>query len=371
MTNPGTILRASQLFAKKELGQNFLADPNAARRIVNLARIKHEDTVLEIGSGLGALTVHAAKQAKKLYAVEKDHRLIEHLKNELSAAGVSNVEVINQDIFKVDIQAMANPCADTNRNIYDNVDVNADVDADKDADKDADVDVDADKDKDVDADKDKDVDKDADKNININTDTYGDRDEDVVGDGDRDEYINANSGSSPRNKLIVIGNLPYNISSQVLFKLIDNRDVISRAALMFQKELAQRICAPPGGRDYGRLSAVMQYCSHVSVLTDVGAKVFFPKPDVESRVIEVNFCKEDLLPPEKELYLFRVIKAAFSKRRKTLKNSLTGADLALSKDIVEKALNLADIDPIRRAETLSVTEFRTLSEAFWQLSTVV
>ena len=301
MTYPGTILKAFNLFAKKELGQNFLTDPNAAKRIVGLARISSEDVVLEVGAGLGALTVHAAEKAKKIYAVEKDDRLIQHLKNELSAAGVSNVVLINRDIFKVDIQTIADGCAAEDFSCPDDSAVDT---------------------------------------------------------------------ASSENKLIVIGNLPYNISSQVLFKLVENRKVISRAVLMFQKELAERICAPPGGRQYSRLSAVMQYCSRVTLLTGLAANLFFPKPNVESRVIEVDFFKESYLSPEKERFLFRVIKAAFSKRRKTLKNSLAGAELGINRETAEQGLTLAEIDPVRRAETLDVNEFVTLCEAFCRLLSV-
>jgi len=106
-TFPGVLLKSSNLFAKKELGQNFLADPQAAAMIVQRAGIKKEDTVLEIGPGLGALTVHIAKQAAKVYAVEKDVRLIPLITGELEQAGVDNVTLINEDIFKVDIRALA------------------------------------------------------------------------------------------------------------------------------------------------------------------------------------------------------------------------------------------------------------------------
>jgi len=299
MTYPGTLLRASQLFAKKELGQNFLSDPNAAQRIVNLAHISKDDVVFEIGAGLGALTVHAAKQASKVYAVEKDDRLIELLKNELAAAGADNVELIHRDIFNVDIEEIALKESDLNQS------------------------------------------------------------------------------DNKRRKLVVMGNLPYNISSQVLFRLVEKRAFVSRAVLMFQKELAQRICAPPGGRDYGRLSAVMQYCSRVRTLTDVGANLFFPKPDVESRVIEVTFfttdsssdpdpsaCGHHLSLPE-EVFLFKVIKAAFSKRRKTLRNSLAGSELEMERVQTEDGLKAAGIDPERRAETLEVKEFVDLSKTLW------
>ncbi len=286
MTYPGTLLKSSNLFAKKELGQNFLADPKAAERIVNLAHLSNDDIVLEIGAGFGALTVYAAKQTSKVYAVEKDTRLINLLTNELALAGISNVELIHKDIFKVDIRDIA-------------------------------------------------------------------------------------ANHKDDKKLIVIGNLPYNISSQVLFRLVEKRAFVERAVLMFQKELAQRICASPGGKDYGRLSAVMQYCSNVRTLTDVGANLFFPKPAVESRVIEVNFFNPDysIYPPdycvEQESFLFQVIKAAFSKRRKTLRNALNGSELNMNKEAVEKGLAIAGIDPERRAETLEVKEFVDLACALY------
>ncbi|GAB6143866.1 16S rRNA (adenine(1518)-N(6)/adenine(1519)-N(6))-dimethyltransferase RsmA [Desulfocicer niacini] len=270
-TYPGVLLKSSSLFAKKELGQNFLADPQAAAMIVNRAGITKQDTVLEIGPGLGALTVHIAKQAARVYAVEKDTRLIPLITGELGRAGADNVTLINDDIFKVDIEALA-------------------------------------------------------------------------GEG----------------KLLVVGNLPYNISSQVLFRLVENRSVVSRAVLMFQKELAQRIVAPPGGRDYGRLSVVMQYCSRVSTVADIGGQLFFPKPEVESRVVAVDFFEKIQFPADQEAYLFRVIKAAFSKRRKTLRNSLAGAELSINTTQAAQALESAGIDPTRRAETLTVDEFIAL-----------
>ncbi|MBF0233312.1 MAG: 16S rRNA (adenine(1518)-N(6)/adenine(1519)-N(6))-dimethyltransferase [Desulfamplus sp.] len=347
MTYPGTLLRASQLFAKKELGQNFLADPNAAKRIVTLAQISKDDVVLEIGAGLGALTVPAAKQAAKVYAVEKDDRLIQLLLNEITAAGINNVELIHKDIFKVDIEEIA-------RREFSNIDDTAE-----------------------------DIEK-------ARIECMADDRKPV-----RIEHM-ADDKKHVRGKLLVIGNLPYNISSQVLFRLVEKRAFVSRAILMFQKELAQRICAPPGGRDYGRLSAVMQYCSDVKTLTDVGAGLFFPKPDVESRVIEVNFftpapdpsgrlyftdtdeessflgtkynISDYNLSLEQEIFLFKVIKAAFSKRRKTLRNSLAGSELELNKVQTEEGLNVAGIDPERRAETLGVTEFIDLTLAFWKIS---
>ncbi len=276
MTYPGTLLRKEKLFAKKELGQNFLADPKAAEMIVNRSKISKNDIVLEIGAGLGALTVHAAKKAAKLYAVEKDKRLIKILTDELESVGIDNVDLINQDIFKVDT-----------------------------------------------------------KNIGFG------------------------------RKLIVLGNLPYNISSQVLFKLVKERNNIKKAILMFQKELAQRIQASCGGRDYGRLSVVMQYCSKIKNIADIGGHLFFPKPEVESRVIELSFFETTCFSGEKEDFFFKVIKAAFSKRRKTLRNSLAGNELDINPKTAEQILERTGIDPVRRAETLNVNEFINLTQTLW------
>jgi 16S rRNA (adenine1518-N6/adenine1519-N6)-dimethyltransferase len=166
-------------------------------------------------------------------------------------------------------------------------------------------------------------------------------------------------------KFVVMGNLPYNISSQVLVYLIKNRHLVNQAILMFQKELAERISASPGGKDYGRLSVMLQYCATVKILTDIKATVFFPRPKVDSSVIEVRFYDRLLFPASDEKFLFDVIKAAFGKRRKTLKNALTQSQLSLKSQEVLTGLENSGIDPFRRAETLSVEEFVHLSNTLF------
>ncbi len=161
--------------------------------------------------------------------------------------------------------------------------------------------------------------------------------------------------------LVVIGNLPYNISSQILFKLIKARQVVDRAFLMFQKELAERILAPAGTRDFSRLSAVVQYASSIRRVTVIGPNAFFPRPEVDSTVLRFDFFDTPGMNADKEDLLFEVIKAAFSKRRKTLQNSISGGELGLEKQQAGIALEKAGIDPSRRAETLSVEEFIALS----------
>jgi 16S rRNA (adenine1518-N6/adenine1519-N6)-dimethyltransferase len=274
MTSPRNLLKAWDLRPKKHMGQNFLTDPSTARTIITRANLASDDVVLEIGAGLGALTIPLAKVVKKVYAVEKDHQLIELLKTELIANRISNCEIIARNILEMDLDTLADKTA---------------------------------------------------------------------------------------TKIAAVGNLPYGISSQILIKLIQSRNKIDRAVLMFQKELAQRIAAQPGGRQYGRITAMLRYCADIRFLADIKASVFFPPPQVDSAVIEIKFKSTSLYGRHDEAMLFRVIKAAFGNRRKTLKNALTAAGLQIDSQIALQALSAAGIDPTRRAETLDSSEFVALS----------
>lgn len=272
MTHPGELLKQNNLYAGKELGQNFLSNPATAQMIVDHTGVSGETRVLEVGPGLGALTLPLARAARHVTAVEKDRRIIPVLEGELEMAGLSNVTIINKNILKTDIHEIAGG-----------------------------------------------------------------------------------------EKLVVMGNLPYNISSQILFKLVKTRSVIDRAFLMFQKELAARLLASPGGRDFSRLSAVVQYASKITHVADIRPNSFFPRPDVDSTVLRFEFFEPGEMSEDQEDLLFDVIKAAFSKRRKTLKNSMSGGELGLKKPEAGLALEKAGIDPVRRAETLTVEEFVSLS----------
>ena len=274
MTSPRNLLRAWELKPKKHLGQNFLTDPSTAKTIIARAALAPDEVVLEIGAGLGALTVPLAMSVKRVYAVEKDDQLLELLKAELLANRITNCEVIAQNILEMKLETIA---------------------------------------------------------------------------------------VTKPQKLTVVGNLPYGISSQILIKLIQSRSSIERAVLMFQKELAQRIGAEPGGRQYGRISAMLRYCADIRFLADIKASVFYPPPKVDSAVIEINFKPTTIYGPHDEDMLFKVIKAAFGNRRKTLKNALTAADLQIKSPIALQALSVAGIDPTRRAETLNPAEFVALS----------
>jgi 16S rRNA (adenine1518-N6/adenine1519-N6)-dimethyltransferase len=283
MTSPKTLLKAWNLRPKKKLGQHFLVDPSTAEMIVRRSRITSKDTVMEIGAGLGALTIPVAKIAGCVYAVETDPQLTELLKTELLVHKLNNVEIIEKNILRVDIHAFA-------------------------------------------------------KKLD--------------------------------QRLIVMGNLPYNISSQVLIQLIESRDHVKRAILMFQKELARRITASPGNKDYGRLTVMLSYCAEIKSIATIASSLFYPAPKIDSEVVEVNFDVSRTYPPHDENILFQVIKAAFGNRRKTLKNALSASGLQIDPQIARQALAAAGIDPGRRAETLDTAEFVALQISLAQIQKI-
>ncbi len=162
--------------------------------------------------------------------------------------------------------------------------------------------------------------------------------------------------------LVVTGNLPYHISSQIIVQLIQARESVRRAVVMIQREMAQRLMAVPGSKDYGRLTVMLRYCADIRSVAVVRSDRFYPRPKVDSEVVAIDFHHPPPLPAEDEPFLFLVIKAAFGKRRKTLKNALSGSELQLSPTEARDALEAAGIDPARRAETVSVGEFVGLSE---------
>jgi 16S rRNA (adenine1518-N6/adenine1519-N6)-dimethyltransferase len=273
MTSPRTLLKAWNLRPKKRLGQCFLSDPSTAAAITTRARLSPQDVVLEIGAGLGALTIPLSEKVTKIYAVEKDRQLVDLLKTELLTRQITNCEIIAEDILEIDLLKFSA----------------------------------------------------------------------LVG-----------------RKITVIGNLPYNISSQVLIKLIHSRHEFKRAIFMFQKELAQRISARPGGKAYGRITAMLRYCAEIRTLLTVKASAFYPSPKVDSAVLEIEFKPTTDYGSHNEAMLFSVIKAAFGNRRKTLKNALTASGLRVDSQTARQALSAAGIDPTRRAETLEPGEFVAL-----------
>jgi 16S rRNA (adenine1518-N6/adenine1519-N6)-dimethyltransferase len=300
----------SDFRAKKALGQNFINDPQLIESIADACGAGPLDTVVEIGPGKGALTCTLAERAARVVAVELDSSVIPLLKGNL--AGAENVEVVNEDILKFDWSR-----------VYGG---NAAQSGTSEADGSADA---------------------------GNTEA-----------GRADETTAAETGGVLR----IVGNLPYYITTPILLGILEKQVPAESITVMVQKEVAERICAAPGGKDYGVLSVSLQYYADCEYVLDVPAEYFTPRPKVDSAVVHMTLKKERLLAPEEEPRFFALVKAAFSQRRKTLLNSLAGSQpinsCKLTKDEISSVLASAGIDPQRRPETLSIEEFAALSRAF-------
>ena len=162
---------------------------------------------------------------------------------------------------------------------------------------------------------------------------------------------------SPDKKLKIIGNIPYNITTEILFKIFDKRAMISEAILMMQKEVAHRLIAEKDTKDYGILAVQTQAFSKPEILFNVPPTAFFPKPNVTSTVVRFTFEPVKTRIADEALFK-KIVRAGFGKRRKTLRNSLK--DLMKELNIQESDL---DLDMIRRPENLSVEEFTNLSNS--------
>ncbi len=265
------ILHRFKLRADKKLGQNFLIDENIVRNIVEAAQLSPEDTVLEVGPGIGTLTQGLAESGASVVAVELDKRLLPVLDTTL--AGYDNVRIVNGDILHVDIMS-------------------------------------------------------------------------IVG----------------AKQFKVCANLPYYITTPIIFALLEKRLPMECLVAMVQKEVAERMAAKPGGKDYGALSVAIQYYTEPEIAFLVPPSSFIPAPAVDSAVI---VCRRRQEPPvrvcDEELF-FRVVKAAFSLRRKMLSNSLKS--MGITSEQCTKWLLLAGIDGKRRAETLNLDDFAALTNSF-------
>jgi len=166
-------------------------------------------------------------------------------------------------------------------------------------------------------------------------------------------------GSSARN-VRILGNLPYYITTPILMKLLEDRLAVETITIMVQKEVAQRIAAGPGSRTYGAISAAVQYYCEVEYVQTVPKEVFVPRPKVDSAILLLKVRKKSPVDLISEEIFFECIKKGFGQRRKTLKNSLTDIQ-GKDKEEIGNILTECGIDPIRRAETLSLAEFAALA----------
>lgn len=264
----------------KALGQNFIIDPDVCPMIVEKSGVTEEDGVLEIGPGVGVLTQEIAKRAKKVVSLELDTRLIPVLGDTLE--DFTNVEVINADVMKTDLERLfKNSFADC---------------------------------------------------INIH----------------------------------VVANLPYYITSPIIMLLLESRLPIKAITVMVQKEAGERLCADVGSRDAGAVSVAVNYYSEAEELFFVPRESFMPSPNVDSEVIKLTVRENPELTPTDEKYFFKVVKAAFSQRRKTAANGLSSG-LGMSKDKIFTALTNASLETNVRAEKLTMQQLYILSEELYKL----
>ena len=267
MQYPAQLLKAHGLYASKRRGQNYLCQPATAAAIVRLAGVGPHDTVVEIGAGLGALTLPLAMAAGRVIALEIDRGIFQVLKKLLCAC--LNVEARLMDAMDFNWTQLPTPVK-------------------------------------------------------------------------------------------VVGNLPYALSSPLLFILLQNLAAWQSATLMLQKELAERLNATPGGKAYGRLSVLVQSLCHMEEKMVVGPHNFFPRPTVDSLIFTLTPRQTPLVPTHEQAWFNQVVKAAFAQRRKTLLNTLN-AGLSISRERLLTSLKHAGLEPTLRAESLHIEQLAHLA----------
>jgi len=261
------------LVPKKKWGQHFLVDRNILNKIIRTAQVGKEDVVLEVGPGLGEMTLALAHQARRVIAVEIDPKLVEILKKK--AVDYPNVEILKGDILEIDFNQLF--------------------------------------------------------------DREGQR-------------------------IKVVANLPYQISAPLLFRFIESKKIFSTLTLMLQREVAERMVASPGRKEYSPLSIFVQLTWDLSIQFFVKPSAFSPFPKVESAVVHMVWMERPVVRLQDEDWFRTVVRASFGYRRKTLANALKHSGLFLSQNL-EQRIEGIGIDPQRRPETLTIQEFARLTEA--------
>jgi 16S rRNA (adenine1518-N6/adenine1519-N6)-dimethyltransferase len=182
----------------------------------------------------------------------------------------------------------------------------------------------------------------------------------IQGDaGTVDLHTLINERLQPGKKAKVAANLPYYITTPLVMRFLEEELPVDQIVVMVQKEVADRMTSPPGGKEYGALSVAVQYHTEARIITNVGRGAFLPAPDVDSAVVGMHLRTTPAVEGPREAF-FRVVKAAFGQRRKTLSNALSNG-LSMDKPAVQEALSKAGINGERRGETLSLQEFDALA----------
>lgn len=275
------IIQKYEFMFQKKFGQNFLIDTHVLEKIISAAGITKDDCVLEIGPGIGTMTQYLAENTGHVVAVEIDRNLIPILKETL--ADYDNVTVINEDILRVDIKALA------------------------------------------------------------------------------EEY----NGGKP---IKVVANLPYYITTPIIMGLFESGVPIDNITVMVQKEVADRMKEGPGSKDYGALSLAVQYYAEPEIVANVPPNCFIPRPNVGSAVIRLTRHKEMPVEVKDPALMFKIIRASFNQRRKTLQNGLGNApELPYTKEQIAAAIAEMGLTPTIRGEALSLAQFAQLSDILGEM----
>ena len=262
----------------KSMGQNFLIQPWVPQEISAASGAGPDTAVLEIGPGIGTMTQYLAENARHVVAVEIDKNLIPILKDTLSA--YDNVTIINEDILKVDINALAQ------------------------------------------------------------------------------EY----NGGRP---IKVVANLPYYITTPIIMGLFESEVPIDNITVMVQKEVADRMQVGPGTKDYGALSLAVQYYAEPYIVANVPPNCFIPRPNVGSAVIRLTRHQTPPVEVDDPKLMFRLVRASFNQRRKTLQNGLNNSpDIPYTKEQIVAAIESLGVSATVRGEALTLEQFALLANYF-------
>jgi 16S rRNA (adenine1518-N6/adenine1519-N6)-dimethyltransferase len=276
------LLKKHRISLTKGLGQNFLVDRGIVDEIVLAGEIDDDDNIIEIGPGIGSLTQALLEKLGqgKLYAIEKDERLVKLLKKILQS---EKLVLINKDVLDIEWTAFF-----------------------------------------------------------------------------------AEHGLD-KKPVKLIANLPYYISTPIIMGLLEARIPIDRYVFMVQKEVAERMIAKPGRKDYGALSIAVQYYSSPEMVRVIGPDVFIPQPDVYSAIIKLERNEEPPIKQEDVDFFFRVVKAIFQQRRKNIKNALSNAgNITIDKNIVLECLEELGLDQNIRGEKLDLATIGNLSDLLYR-----
>lgn len=279
--NTIAVLQKYNFVFQKKFGQNFLIDTHVLDKIIGSAEITKDDFVLEIGPGIGTMTQYLACAAGKVAAVEIDKALIPILEDTLD--GYDNVQVINEDVLKVDIAELAKQ---------------------------------------------------------------------------------ENEGKPIK----VVANLPYYITTPIIMGLFENHVPMKSITVMVQKEVADRMQVGPGTKDYGALSLAVQYYAKPYIVANVPPNCFIPRPNVGSAVIRLTRYQKPPVDVKDPALMFKLIRASFNQRRKTLQNGLNNStEIRYPKEKIIEAIESLGVPATVRGEALTLEQFAQLANRFSEM----